>query len=167
MSDIIQYSQAEGLDTSDSIADSLQARSNDTLSDLQLKNIGIGLLGFSPVSATSGKLNTNEGFDRIAQGIRVILRTVLGEVPMLPILGSNLDKYLFDPLDDVWDDAVTLEIQSALTKLESRIVVMDVQIFHESDENKAIVQITYRLTNTNIVRIFRDTIVTANGGDAL
>ena len=145
----------------------LSNKSNDSLSALQLKNMGIGLLGFSPISATSGKLNVNEGFNRIEQSIRIILRTILGEVPMLPILGSNLEKFLFDPLDDIWDDSVELEIQTALTQLETRIAVMSVDIYHENDENKAVIEVTYRLANTNIVKVFRDTIVTANGGDVL
>ena len=44
---------------------------------------------------------------------------------------------------------------------------MSVDIYHENDENKAVIEVTYRLANTNIVKVFRDTIVTANGGDVL
>ena len=162
-----QYSQSEAMNSSEALEDSVASKSNDTLDETQLTNIGIGLLGFSPISATSGKLNTNIGFNRIGQSLSIILRTAFKEVPMLPILGSNLDKFLFDPLDEVWDEVVKHEIEETILKLEPRITVVETNIFHEADQNKAIVEITYRLTNTNIVKVFRDTIVTSNGGDVI
>ena len=162
---VVQYEQVNSIDSTDALADALSLGKNDTLSALQLHNIGIGLLGFSPVSKTTGMLNTNEGFDRINQAIKVILHTVKGEVPMLPKLGSNLDKLLFEPIDDVLDDDLQFALTDALAQFEVRVKVMDVNISHdEKIQNKIHLTVSYVLTNTNIVHVFEDTIYSSNGG---
>lgn len=162
---VVQYEQEKVIDSADALADSLSSKNNDTLNDLQLHNIGIGLLGFAPISGTTGMMNTNVGFDRINQSIKVILHTVKGEIPMLPKLGSNLDKLLFEPIDDVLDDDIQFAITEALNAFEKRIKVMSVNIAHdERILNKLHVTITYVLTNTNIVHDFEETIYTSNGG---
>ena len=162
---VVQYEQEKVIDSADALADSLSSKNNDTLNELQIHNIGIGLLGFAPISGTTGMMNTNVGFDRINQSIKVILHTVKGEIPMLPKLGSNLDKLLFEPIDDVLDDDIQFAITEALNAFEKRIKVMSVNISHDERVlNKLHVTITYVLTNTNIVHDFEETIYTSNGG---
>lgn len=161
----VQFSQVDSLDTADNVADSLTSKKNSELTALQINNIGIGLFGLSPISGTTGMLNTNIGFDRINQSLKIILHTVKGEVPMLPKLGSNLDKYLFDPLDDILDDALRFAITDAIGDLEKRIKILDITFIHdEKTKNKLKIVIEYILTNTNIVHTFEDTIYTSNGG---
>lgn len=163
MSNVVQYEQND-ID-SDALADSFASKKNDTLSELQLHNIGVGLLGLAPISGTTGMLNTNEGFDRINQSIKVILHTVKGEIPMLPKLGSNLDKLLFEQIDDVLDDDLQLAITDAINTFEPRIKIMEVLISHDERVlNKVHISVTYVLTNTNIVHQFEETIYTSNGG---
>jgi len=162
---VVQYEQDKVIDSADALADSLSSKNNDILNDLQIHNIGIGLLGFAPISGTTGMMNTNVGFDRINQSIKVILHTVKGEIPMLPKLGSNLDKLLFEPIDDVLDDDIQFAITEAINAFEKRIKVMSVNISHDERVlNKLHVTITYVLTNTNIVHDFEETIYTSNGG---
>lgn len=165
MAGVVQYEQDKAIDSSDSIADSFTSKKNNTLSEIQLNNIGEGLFGFAPISGTTGMLNTNVGFDRINQSLKVILHTVKGEIPMLPKLGSNLDKLLFEQIDDVLDDALQFAITDAINTFEPRIRIMDVVISHdEKIMNKVHISITYVLTNTNIVHDFEETIYTSNGG---
>ena len=162
---VVQYEQEKVIDSSDALADSFTSKKNDTLDAIQLHNIGIGLLGFAPVSGTTGMLNTNIGFDRINQSLKVILHTVKGEIPMLPKLGSNLDKLLFEQIDDVLDDDLEIAITDAINEFEPRIKIMDLQISHdERIMNKVHVTVTYVLTNTNIVYQFEDNIYISNGG---
>ena len=161
----IQYSQADVLNSADAVADSLTSKKNSDLTELQLHNIGVGLFGLSPISGTTGMLNTNVGFDRINQALKVILHTVKGEVPMLPKLGSNLDKYLFEPIDDVLDNELKYAITDAINEFEKRIKILDVTLIHdERNLNKLKIIIEYVLTNTNIVHQFVDTIYSSNGG---
>ena len=161
----IQYEQSDSIDTADALADSLSSKNNYLLSELQKKNIGVGLLGLSPISGTTGMLNTNVGFDRINQSLKVILHTVKGEVPMLPKLGSDVDKLLFEQIDDVLDDSLQLAISSAVEEFEPRIKIMEIIISHdEKDLNKVHITVSYVLTNTNIVHQFEETIYTSNGG---
>jgi phage baseplate assembly protein W len=90
---------------------------------------------------------------------------VKGEIPMLPKLGSNLDKLLFEQIDDVLDDDIQFAITEAVNAFEKRIKIMSVNISHdERVMNKLHVTITYVLTNTNIVHDFEETIYTSNGG---
>lgn len=165
MAGIVQYNQNSAIDTQDALEDSLASKKNDTLNALQIQNIGIGLLGLAPISGTTGMLNTNVGFDRINQSIKIILHTVKGEIPMLPKLGSNVDKLLFEQIDDVLDDDLKLAITEALNEFEPRIKIMEVLISHDERVlNKLHVTVSYILTNTNIQHEFEETIYTSNGG---
>ena len=162
---VVQYEQTNSIDSADALADNLASNKNDTLSALQLKNIGVGLFGLSPVSQTTGMLNTNEGFDRINQSLKVILHTVKGEIPMLPKLGSDLDRLLFEPLDTILDDQLEYAITEAVNEFEKRIQILNITISHDERVlNKAHIYMEYVLTNTNIVHQFEETIYTANGG---
>lgn len=165
MDSVVQYEQVNSINSADALADVLTSKKNDTLSALQLRNIGVGLFGLSPVSKTTGMLNTNVGFDRINQSLKIILHTVKGEIPMLPKLGSNLDRLLFEPLDSILDDDLEFAITEAIGEFEKRINVMNVTISHDERVlNKVHVVVEYVLTNTNIVHQFEDTIYTSNGG---
>lgn len=157
------------VDTPQTIMDSVLTTSkNARLDDIQIANIGIGLYGDSPFSVISGATNTIIGFDRINQSFEIILGTVLGEVPMLPILGSNVPYLLFEQADEIMGDTLELYVTEALNKLEPRVRIMSTNVsFEERDQNKVGITVEYRLTNTNIVRVFRTTIVTENGGDVL
>ena len=168
-SSITQYSQDTLTDSVGSLEDILtSSKNNDQLDELQITNIGVGLYGDSPFSQTTGKLNTNIGFDRINQSFKVILRTVTGEVPMLPILGSYLSNLLFETGDEILDESLELAITTAIGTLEPRVRILTTTISHdEIDMNKICITIEYQLTNTNIVYVFRDTIITGNGGDVL
>ena len=161
------YDKIEGDIVYDAIADGFTSASkNYQLSDVQITNIGSGLLGFSPFSTITGRTNNNYGFDRINQSFRIILETAFEEVPMLPILGSNLDSLLFEPADEVLEENLINTLQKALHALEPRVRILDIVVdLDRRDENFVGVSITYQLTNTNIVHIFRDTIITDAGGD--
>lgn len=163
-----QFSQEDDLSTLDFLTDALASSKNNELDLTQIRNIGTGLLYNSPFSAISGEINRNEGFDRIDQAIKIILNTMTTEVPMLPILGSSLDKILFDQIDEITVDAIKISLEQTLANLEPRIKVMSLVISDEAkDENKVEVFVEYRLTNTNMVHKFRTTINTDNGGDVL
>lgn len=165
MAGIVQYEQNTAIDSQDALEDSLASKNNDSLNALQIQNIGVGLLGLSPISGTTGMLNTNVGFDRINQSLKIILHTVKGEIPMLPKLGSNVDKLLFEQIDDVLDDDLQFAITDAINQFESRIKVMEVLISHDDRvQNKLYVTVSYLLTNTNIQHEFEETIYTSNGG---
>jgi len=165
MAGIVQYKQNTAIDSQDALEDSLASKNNDSLNALQIQNIGVGLLGLSPISGTTGMLNTNVGFDRINQSLKIILHTVKGEIPMLPKLGSNVDKLLFEQIDDVLDDDLQFAITDAINQFESRIKVMEVLISHDDRvQNKLYVTVSYLLTNTNIQHEFEETIYTSNGG---
>lgn len=161
----VQYSSTSENSSEYAIEEAFTSKKNDTLNELQKRNIGIGLLGLAPISGTTGMLNTNIGFDRINQSLKIILHTVKGEIPMLPKLGSNVDKLLFEQIDDVLDDDLQFAITDAINEFEPRIRIIEVVVSHdERVMNKIHVVVTYRLTNTNIVHDFEETIYTSNGG---
>ena len=166
---VAQYAQEDTVDSAEALEDILTSSTkNNQLDSLQIANIGIGLLGDSPFSSTSGKTNTNIGFDRINQSLRCIIRTVLEEVPMLPILGSNISNLIFEPIDEILEDTLEISLRERLSLLEPRIKIRDIVISKDNrDENEIGVYIEYQLTNTNIVGVFRDSIVTGNGGDII
>ena len=148
----------------DNVSDFNFASDNDSkLTSLQRDNIGVGLDGSSPISSVTGKLSTNGGIRRINQSIYCIFHTNFKDIPMLPIIGSDINELVFEPNDEILESQVTVFLQEALAKLEPRIIVNEITCVRE--ENQLHVSVFYVLTNTNIRGVFKDTIVTANGGD--
>mgnify|MGYP003352908932 FL=1 len=70
------------------------------------------------------KLNENA----IAQSIRDLLLTANYERPFKPDLGSNLKKFLFEPIDNVTTSLIQDSIFQTLTNYEPRVVIQSVEI---------------------------------------
>lgn len=151
-------------DFNDNVTEFNFASENDNkLTSLQRDNIGIGLDGSSPISSVTGKLSTNGGIRRINQSIYCIFHTSFKDIPMLPIVGSDINELLFEQNDEILESQISVFLQEALAKLEPRIIVNNITC--ERNENELHVSVFYVLTNTNIRGVFKDTIVTLNGGD--
>lgn len=116
-------------------------------------------------SGVSGKVEINGGVDRINQSLAMIFETFVGEVAMLPIVGSDLASMLFEPSDDFLKDKVQITIMDALDRLEPRIRVDSVVV--TTEDNYVFVKVNYHLTGTNMAGIFDYSITKSGKGDAL
>lgn len=107
------------------------------------------------VSKVFDKLHLNtsviSGTDKIHDSIYTILSTKIGERFMLPEFGSKLHLVLFEPNNYIFKDLVQFYVKDALSKWEKRIEVMDVKVVTEVEGNIVPIEITYQITNSNII----------------
>lgn len=89
------------------------------------------------------KLNENA----IAQSIRNLLLTAHYERPFKPDLGSNLKKFLFEPIDNVTTSLIQDAIFMTLKNYEPRIDIQEVVASPNYEENRYDVQIKFFLRN--------------------
>jgi len=89
---------------------------------------------------------TNE--NSIAQSIRNLLLTSNYERPFNPDLGSNLKRFLFEPVDNVTTSLIQDSIFQTLTNFEPRITIQEVVAVPNFDLDQYDVTITFYVKNT-------------------
>jgi len=90
------------------------------------------------------KLNENA----ISQSIRDLLLTSHYERLFNPDIGSNLKKFLFEPIDNVTTSLIQDEIFRTLANYESRIIIQDVVAAPNYEEDRYDVTITFFVNNS-------------------
>lgn len=90
------------------------------------------------------KLNENA----ISQSIRNLLLTSHYERLFNPDIGSNLKKYLFEPIDNITTSLIQDEIFRTLVNYEPRITVQSVVASPNYDEERYDVTVDFFVKNT-------------------
>jgi len=90
------------------------------------------------------KLNENA----IAQSIRNLLLTSHYERPFKPQLGSNVKKFLFEPIDNITTSLIQDSIFETLRNYEPRITIQEVVATPNYDEQRYDVNITFFVKNS-------------------
>jgi phage baseplate assembly protein W len=96
------------------------------------------------------KLNgEEEDFSRnikaVNNSIRNILSTRKGSVPGHPEFGCNASDYLFELIDPLIESYIESDIIYAIKRWEPRVSIKTVKVVSDSDYNRVIVNITYKL----------------------
>ena len=90
------------------------------------------------------KMNENA----IAQSIRNLLLTAHYERPFKPDLGSNLRKFLFEPIDNVTTSLIQDAIFLTLKNYEPRIEIQQVTASPNYEENRYDITISFFIRNS-------------------
>ena len=90
------------------------------------------------------KLNENA----IAQSIRNLLLTSHYERPFKPQLGSNVKKFLFEPIDNITTSLIQDSIFETLRNYEPRITIQEVVATPNYDDQRYDVSITFFVKNS-------------------
>ena len=85
----------------------------------------------------------------IKQAIVNLLLTNKGERLMNPNYGSDIRKYLFEPLDYGTSYLIKGNIESTISKFEPRISVLRISCKPNYDDNGFDVEMTYRIQGTD------------------
>lgn len=105
------------------------------------------------VPSNTNGVKTNEWIERINQSLYIIFSTKKGTRLMQPEFGSDIEKYRFDPFDNILLDKLQLEIEKDIELWEPRIVLDNIE-FKVSNENidNHLLYITlyYHLINTDV-----------------
>jgi hypothetical protein len=92
----------------------------------------------------SKKVNENA----IATSIRNLLLTSFYERPFNPELGSNLKKFLFEPIDNVTTSIIQDSIFETINNFEPRVTISEVVAAPNFDEQRYDVYVTFFVKNT-------------------
>jgi len=89
----------------------------------------------------------------VEEAIAVVIGTAPGERPMRPEFGCGIHDYVFEAIDAYTVGRLDHEIRLALQRWEPRIDVLDVGIDTSfAERGELLIEITYRLRETNDVR---------------
>jgi phage baseplate assembly protein W len=119
-------------------------------SDLHLdlvtvKNPGVGL---TPVESKDIKSDVN--LDAIKNSLYNIFSTMPGQKILSPSFGSNLNQYLFEPIDVVRAHLIGNDVLAAISKFEPRIQVINIEVYPYIDQQMYQIKLVYQFLNKPI-----------------
>lgn len=122
------------------------------MSRINYSLLGSGLRYPLTVNHYNGVL-LNKDIDRINQSLFMLFETEKGSRLMQPRYGSSIDKYKFEPLDDILIDKLDYAIRQDVSEWEPRIILNDIKYKVESndiDNSILYIMIYYQIRNTDI-----------------
>lgn len=84
----------------------------------------------------------------IKESVINLLSTEVGERPMRPEYGTSLDRFLFEPLDEITADIISYEIEKAIGKFEPRVTNLEIYIEPDYDLETFIINISFDIVYT-------------------
>jgi|TARA_B100001094_G_scaffold258634_1_gene258480 phage baseplate assembly protein W len=87
----------------------------------------------------------------IKQAVKNIILTAPGEKPFQPLVGSSVNRLLFEPLDAFTADAIAEEITTTINQFEPRVKLTNVEVTPIFEGNKLNVSLEYKIVGLPIV----------------
>ena len=87
----------------------------------------------------------------IKQAVKNLILTSPGEKPFQPLVGSAVNRLLFEPLDAFTADAIEDEIRTTINQYEPRVALTEVVVTPVFDSNRLNVTIEYQIVGLPIV----------------
>ena len=98
-------------------------------------------------------VSKNEWIDRINQSLSIIFSTSKGTRLMNPEFGSDIEKYRFDPFDNILLDKLEVAIEKDIELWEPRIVLDNIEFNVDSsdiDNHILYISIYYHIINSDV-----------------
>jgi hypothetical protein len=83
----------------------------------------------------------------VIRSVRNLLLTGFYERPFQPNLGSNLNKLLFEPADQLTSNLIESEVRDVISNFEPRITVNTINVTISPDENSFNLSMTFFVGN--------------------
>ena len=94
-------------------------------------------------------ISTKTDINAINQSLRTLMYTNFGERGFRPDVGSNLTGQLFEPADIITALEIKNAIKEVIRNYETRVEVIDVQIFDDMERNAYVATLIYRMNMTS------------------
>ena len=85
----------------------------------------------------------------IREAVYNLLLTPIGSVPMYPERGINIDRFLFEPIDDITASIMAYEIEKGLTTFEQRIKDVIVEVTPLYEDNGFVIDVSFAINFTS------------------
>lgn len=86
--------------------------------------------------------------DSVAQSIRNLVLTNLGERPFQPNIGSSVRAALFEPADEITATRITEAVRNVIEYSETRAQLLDVSVTLGPNDNSMVVTIIFSIINS-------------------
>lgn len=96
---------------------------------------------------TSGDIKKDVNIDAIINSLKNILLTMKGSRRMLPEFGSNLQRLVFEPIDEITAREIGEEIIDSVRRWDNRIIFTDILVKPIYDKNEFYIGLTFKLQN--------------------
>lgn len=83
--------------------------------------------------------------DAVKQSVKNLVLTAKGERPFQPLLGSNIRRLLFEPVDDFTAFDIKEEVQTTLQNFEPRVKILNIDVVSEPDNNRFRLSIEFQM----------------------
>jgi phage baseplate assembly protein W len=83
----------------------------------------------------------------VVRSVRNLLLTGFYERPFQPNLGSNLNKLLFEPADQLTSNLIESEVRDVISNFEPRVTVNTISVTVSPDENSFNLSMTFFVGN--------------------
>jgi len=102
----------------------------------------------------NGQIVTNKNEDAVISSIKNLLFTNKYERLFQPEIGSNIQKFLFEPISPQTEVGIVNQIRETIENYEPRAKLIDVIASGYADENAYMVTITFYVTTIeNVITI--------------
>jgi phage baseplate assembly protein W len=96
----------------------------------------------------TGDVSIKKGNDAIRQSLKNLLFLEAFDKPFNPAIDVGLSEVLFENLPlDVFQEIISSKINYIIKEYEPRVEVQKVEIEERQDENKLLIDITYKIKN--------------------
>jgi phage baseplate assembly protein W len=104
----------------------------DLFLDIQEEPMGISG-NYLPVRGSGRDIKVAYDFNAIRNSIYNLFNTIPGERILLPDYGSDLRRYIFEPVTDLRGTLIGREIYTAITRWEPRVTVINIDVVGHID----------------------------------
>jgi phage baseplate assembly protein W len=88
----------------------------------------------------------------VKRSIRNLVRTNAGERLFAPTVGGNIDKFLFEPLDNITASSIKDQITQVISNHEPRCKLMSVDVIPRTEIDGYIINVNYMIINSQTVQ---------------
>ena len=104
-----------------------------------------------PLNPFTKDTYTVKNENAIKQSIKNLVLTVPGEKPFQPLVGSQVNRLLFEPMDAFTADAIKDEIINTIKQHEPRVDLQKVDVQPIYTQNRVNISVQYKIVGLPIV----------------
>jgi phage baseplate assembly protein W len=91
--------------------------------------------------------------ESIKRSLKNLMLTNYGERPFQPLLGSNIQALLFEPMDPFTISMLRDQIEMLIENFEPRVQIINLEV-NGMDDNQLRVSLNFKIVNVNIIHLF-------------
>lgn len=133
----------------------------DLFLDIQEEPIGISG-NYLEVRGSGRDIKIAYDLNAIRNSLTNLFNTIPGERFLLPDYGSDLRRYLFEPVTDMQGTIIGREIYSAITRWEPRVTVVNISVRGYIDDQEYEIDVVLNVPFSN-TPIYLKSLLTRNG----